>query len=64
MSIPANLLTHFSDVFGLEGRMADNESVEDDLDGPGVNFNTVYLWRNIVGCAADGFLLGLSTSAT
>lgn len=61
--ISANLLIHFFDVFSLEGRPADDEGVEDDTDGPGVNFKTVsvrgveqHLWRDIVWRAADGFL--------
>jgi hypothetical protein len=41
MSILANLLIHFFDVFGLQGRVADNKCVENDTDGPGVNFKAV-----------------------
>lgn len=43
--------------------LANDKSVEDDTDGPGINFETLsvcrvkqYLWRNIVWRAADRFL--------
>ena len=51
------------DVLGLEGRAADDESVEDDADGPRVDLEAVairlveqHLGRDVVGRAADRLL--------
>jgi hypothetical protein len=61
--MPADLLINFFDVFSLEGWPTDDEGVEDDTDGPRVNFKAVsvrgveqYLRSDIVRRAADGLL--------
>jgi hypothetical protein len=60
---PKNLLIHFFDVLGLEGRPADDECIKDNANRPGVNLEAVsvrgveqYLWCDIVGRATNGLL--------
>jgi hypothetical protein len=54
-----NVLVDGLDVFGLEGRTADDEGVQNDADGPGVDFEAVAvdgveedLWGDIIRSAA------------
>ncbi len=61
--ILADLLINLLHIFGLERGTTDDESIEDNTDGPGVNFKAVsvrgveqYLWCNVVWRATDGLL--------
>lgn len=61
--IVAHALIHFFDVFRLEGWPTNDEGVQYDTDGPGVNFEIVSvrgvkqcLWRRIVRRPTNSFL--------
>lgn len=63
VGIVLDALVDLLDLFGLKRRLANEKGVENDTDGPDVDFEGVAvvavkedLGGNVVGCAADGFL--------